>query len=188
MDQTAWTRGSRRHEAVKDWPPASVVLVGDNDVDVCAAYHAGSTIVMDKAAWPRSNTRDHWAALGHVPGAFITKPRDLLDVPASPSATFRSLSACLPGRQPALLFGSTRSGHFKPWEFEEPRGPVRVSVCGRSFSNHASVTRQRAGHALSASIVDKKESTQFPEEWVETVLAFAHKSYPLLPWAGKLVT
>jgi beta-phosphoglucomutase-like phosphatase (HAD superfamily) len=192
FEDVEWTkpRGHGVHAAMKQLKigdPASVMLVGDNDVDVCAAYHAGSTIVVDKSAWPRSNTRDHWAALGHVPDAFITRPRDLLDVLASPERHLPELERLLAGAPAGPTVRFDEIGHFKPWEFEEPRGPVRISVCGRSFSNHASVTRRRAGHALSASIEDNKESTQFPEEWVDAVLAFAHKRYPLLLWAGKLV-
>lgn len=167
--------------------PARVVLVGDNDVDVCAAYHAGSAIVVDKSAWPYTNTRDHWAALGHVPDAFITRPRDLLDVLAVPDRHLPELERLLAGAPAGPTARFDEIGHFKPWGFEEPRGPVRISVCGRSFSNHKSLARRRAGHALTASIEDNKESTEFPQEWVDAVLAFAHKRYPLLLWTGKLV-
>lgn len=167
--------------------PASVVLVGDNDADVCAAYHAGSTIVVDRSAWPFSKTRDHWAALGHVPDAFITSPRDLLDVLACPNRRLPELERLFAGAPAGPTVRFDEIGHFKPWGFEEPRGPVRISVCGRSFSNHKSLTRRREDHTLTASIEDNKDSTEFPQEWVDTVLAFAQKRYPLLIWGGTLV-
>ncbi|MET3465112.1 HAD hydrolase-like protein [Variovorax atrisoli] len=192
FEDVQWTKpyGYGVHAAMKQLKiksPTSVVLVGDNDVDVCAAYHAGSTIVIDKSAWPFSNTRDHWAALGHVPDAFITSPRDLLDVLASPNRHLPELERLFAGAPAGPTVRFDEIGHFKPRGFEEPRGPVRISVCGRSFSNHNSLTRRREDHALTASIEDNKDSTEFPQEWIDAVLAFAQKRYPLLIWGGALV-
>jgi len=191
-EDVQWTKpkGHGVHAAMKQLKisdPARVVLVGDNDVDVCAAYHAGCAIVVDRSAWPYTNTRDHWDALGHVPDAFINKPRDLLDVLESPERHLPELERLLAGAPAGPTVRFDEIGHFKPWGFEAPRGPVRISVCGRSFSNHKSVGWRRKGHALTAAIEDNKESTEFPDEWVEAVLTFAKKRYPLLLWTGTLV-
>lgn len=191
-EDVEWTkpRGHGVHAAMKKLKisdPASVVLVGDNDVDVCAAYHAGSAIVVDRSAWPYTNTRDHWDALGHVPDAFISKPHDLLDFLDSPERHLPELERLLAGALAGPTARFDEIGHFKPWGFGGPSARTPISVCGRSFSNHKSVTRRHEGHALTASIEDNKESTEFPDEWVEAVLTFAKKRYPLLLWTGRLV-
>lgn len=183
-------RGHGVHAAMRQLKlsnPANVLMVGDNDVDVCAAYHAGSRIVVDKSAWPAAKVREHWAALGHVPDAFITKPRDLLGVLGLPDCHLPELERLHAGSPagPAVRFDEI--GHFKPWEFEEPRGPTRIAVCGRSFSNHGSVARRRAGHLLTAAIEANKDSTQFPDEWVAAVLAFVNKEYGIKLLTGRLV-
>lgn len=174
-----------RHVNVSD--VTRVVLVGDNNVDVCAAYHAGCTAVVDKSAWPITNTRDHWDALSHVPDAFLRSPADLLDVLATPSRHLPELERLLAGGPagPAIRFDEI--GHFKPWGFPGPGGRTPISVCGRSFSNHRSVERRRAGHALTASIEANKTSTRFPDEWVQAVLAFIRRRYGVLMWTGSLV-
>lgn len=167
--------------------PAAVVMVGDNDVDVCAAYHAGSAVVVDKSEWPRSKSKDHWDALQHVPDAFISRPRDLLNVLASPASHLPELERLLAGAPagPAVRFDEI--GHFKPWEFGGPRRPTWISVCGRSFSNHASVQRRRAGHALSDSIEENKDSSEFPQEWGDAVLAFVYKRFAIPLLMGRVV-
>lgn len=178
------------HEAMRQLgirDPAAVVMVGDNDADVCAAYHAGSAVVVDTSEWPRSKAKDHWDALQHVPDAFISRPRDLLNVLASPDSHLPELERLLIGAPagPGVRFDEI--GHFKPWEFGGPRRPTWISVCGRSFSNYASVERRRVGHALSASIEENKSSTEFPQAWVDAVLAFVSRQLALPLLVGRVV-
>lgn len=173
------------HEAMRQLgvrDPATVLMVGDNDVDVCSAYHAGCAVVVDRSEWPRSKSKDHWDALQHVPDAFISSPRELLNVLTSPASHLPELERLLAGAAAGPTVRFDEIGHFKPWEFGGPRRPTWISVCGRSFSNHASVKRRRAGHALSHSIEENKNASEFPQEWVDAVVAFVHKRFaiPLL--------
>jgi hypothetical protein len=167
--------------------PSSVVLVGDNDADVCAAYNAGSYVVLDRTSWTWvKRTYDHWNAVGHVPDAIITSPRQLVDVLRAPDTRLPDLEARLAGGG-GVAPRFDEIGHFKPRELGGTNYPTRITVCGRSFSNHASVAPRRRRHLLSASIEANKSSTQFPNEWVETVIAFVRKRFPFLLFGGRLV-
>lgn len=160
--------------------PADVVLVGDNDVDVCAAYDAGCYVVVDRTSWSSMKSRDQWDAIGHVPDAFITAPKDLLEVLKAPVSFLPDLERRLAGGPDVSSPRFDEIGHFKPRELGGGNMPVRIAVCGRSFSNWPSVAARRASHQLSESIQANKNSEQFPVEWVESVMAFIRKRYGLM--------
>lgn len=155
------------------------VLVGDNDVDVKAAYNCGCVVVLDKGAWPeRKWTFDHWGALGHVPDAIIEKPEQMLDFLINPTEFLPALErALIAGFEFARPPRFDRIGHFVPKQLGGTNAPIQISVCGRSFANYESLEFRKDWHSLTKSIDKNKDSDVFPEAWVETVRHFIISSF-----------
>lgn len=157
-----------------------VLLVGDNDADVRAAYNCGCRVVLDKSNWSTdwSNWQyDHWHALERIPDAIIVSPEEVLEVLKDPNSF-------LPELERALLKGSQRNsprfdeiGHFIPREAGGVKKRYPIHIAGRSFANYTSTEERRKWHELSASIGENKDSDIFPEEWVATVRSFIATRY-----------
>ncbi|RYH25567.1 MAG: HAD family hydrolase, partial [Alcaligenaceae bacterium] len=74
-----------------------VMLVGDTDVDVRAAYNCGCIAVIDRSSWPGKKRPEHWRALELVPDAFIEGPNDLLRFLDRPRTFLPELERLLSG-------------------------------------------------------------------------------------------
>ncbi|MBN3534231.1 HAD hydrolase-like protein [Burkholderia cenocepacia] len=167
---------------------SEVMLVGDNDVDVRAAYHCGCIVTLDKGAWPNRREWDHWHALEHVPDAIIDDPIQLLDV-------LDDYSNFLPELERALEANSRRCipprfdkiGHFIPKSIGGDKSAYQISVCGRSFSNYESLKWRKMWHSLTESIEENKDSDVFPGQWVETVRIFLSGTCSLLWGRRKII-
>jgi phosphoglycolate phosphatase-like HAD superfamily hydrolase len=155
-----------------------VVLVGDNDIDIRAAYNCGCVAVLDKSAWPYRNRTEHWRALSLVPDAIIDSPSDVLRVLKKPYKFAPELERLLAGEKEVVgMVRFDRLSHFVPKEFGGGNKPFYVYVCGRSFTTHESVKYRHDWHALTNSIRDSKNAEQLPKEWVEAIRNFITDQY-----------
>jgi beta-phosphoglucomutase-like phosphatase (HAD superfamily) len=169
-----------------------VLLVGDSDVDVRAAYHGGCWVTLDRSAWPRQRLPDHWRALAHMPDAQIGKPSELLDVLDAPAPFLPELERLLAaGPAPAHGARIDKINHFIPPALGAER-PYPVYACGRSFSNKRSLSTRRSWHPLTASIEAHKDADEFPNAWIEAIRAFLADEcapfFDLLPDVHVLLT
>jgi HAD superfamily hydrolase (TIGR01509 family) len=155
-----------------------VVLVGDGDMDVRAAYNAGCVVALDRSAWPYKWLPDHWRALGHIPDAIIQKPEDLLDV----LDDYRKFLPDLEWRlseagERASLPRFDKVNKFIPREAGGDNTAYPIYACGRSFSGYESLKYRRQWHDLTQSIHANKESEVFPDEWIAAVRQFIFSHY-----------
>ncbi|GEM_PF-1643028 len=154
-----------------------VLMVGDGDVDIRAAYHAGCRVALYKPGWPQRYERTHWQSLGLLPDTVIEKPEDLLAGVATPDAGLPDLEHLLVhgGQAPAKpRFDDI--GKFYP----NDRARQAVHVAGRYFAHFDSLQRRRDWHLLTQSIQDNKESTVFPPAWIETIRRFIAYHYRMI--------
>lgn len=156
-----------------------VLVVGDGDVDVRAAYHAGVRASADRSAWPWHFEREHWHTLELVPDAFLLTPDDVLDVLKRPDAFLPELERLLAGcteraRDPRF----DKIGHFLPKTISNgEKTAYQIFVCGRSFAHYQSLNQRRGEHALSTSIEANKDSDVFPAQWLEAIRNFISSQY-----------
>lgn len=155
-----------------------VVLVGDGDIDVRAAYHAGCVAILDRSAWPpKWDPVDHWRALGHIPDAIITQPGQLIEVLADYRAYLPELERALTKAPAAATARFDKINKFVPRELGGDATAFPVSTGGRSFSNYKSLQYRRQWHALSESIHDHKDAEKFPEAWIKALRTFISVTY-----------
>lgn len=165
-----------------------VILVGDSDVDVRAAYHGGSVVTLDKGAWPHQREFEHWRALEHIPDAVIQSPDEILDVLRSPGRFLPELERLLGGGD--LPLGDRRYdriNHFVAKAAGGDHTPFPIYVCGRSFANYESLHLRKKWHRLTASIEDHKDADIFPDEWIEAIRQFIKGQYPFYTTANVVV-
>jgi beta-phosphoglucomutase-like phosphatase (HAD superfamily) len=160
--------------------PYYVLMVGDSDVDVRAAYHCGCVVALCKTAWLFKWSTDHWNAIGRLPDAVIGSPKTVLDVLAEPDEF-------LPDLERRLVDASTSAcgprfdkiHHFIPKTVSQDPRAYPIHICGRSFAHYRSVSERRNWHALTASIENHKEADQFPDEWIASIRRFISSHYAL---------
>ena len=63
---------------------ADVLMVGDVDVDIRAAYNAGCSAVLFRQGWPNHYERPHWRAMGLLPDAIAGDSAELLSAISDP--------------------------------------------------------------------------------------------------------
>lgn len=154
----------------------SVVMVGDSDVDIRAAYHGGCSVALVKTTWPNKWLTDHWNAAKHIPDAIIDTPEDLLAVLNEPDAFLPELERLYAGaarRPTGARF--ERFMHFVPNDVE-PNVSHHIFLCGRSFANKPSLKSRRNRHDLTQAIEAHKDAEAFPDEWIKAIRQFILKS------------
>lgn len=166
---------------------STVVLVGDTDADVKAAYNAGCLIAVDTQAWPYRLRSEHWRALSLVPDAFLRSESDVLDFlsenhPFLPNME-RLIEAAPPLREPRY----DKIGHFKPHQLGDDSQPNYIYVAGRSFSNYKSVKARHSDHTLTASIEAHKTAEAFPPYWIEVIRDFINLNFSTLNYLKEVV-
>ena len=155
-----------------------IMLVGDTDVDVRAAYNCGCVAVLDRSSWPGKRRPEHWAALGHVPDAIIDSPEELLHVIAKPVSFLPELERLIAkGTETAAGVRFERINHFVPQALGGDQKAFPVYVCGRSFTQYDSLKYRRQWHELTESIVEHKDADQFPESWIDAIRHFIIDQY-----------
>lgn len=155
-----------------------VVLVGDECVDVRAAYNAGCLVFIDKGAWPPTREKEHWKSLDLMPDAVFDGPAELREVLAD-------WTRGLPELERLLSTGGQRLGvprfgkvnKFIPKEAGGDNTPFPIHACGRYFAKYDSIKWRRKWHGLTKSIEDQKEADSFPAEWIDAVRAFISTNY-----------
>lgn len=164
-----------------------IVLVGDGNVDIRSAYHAGCVVVLDRTSWSRWLVRDNWRSLEHMPDVIIDKPSDLLRVIEDYRCFLPDLERRLYGVQGSGRYD--RVNKFLPKEVGGDSKPVAIFSCGRSFSNYKSLEWRRKWHKLSESIQEHKDSENFADEWIESVRGFISAHFrPMLFSSNLMVT
>lgn len=157
---------------------ADVLLVGDSDVDIRAAYHAGCRVALFKQGWPRTYERTHWNSMKLLPDLMADDVGDLLEqiAMADPRCSLPDLECLLDGGQPladprfddiAKFFPNDNTRHL-------------IYAAGRYFVQHDSLDRRRAWHSLTQSILDNKDAVAFPPEWIETIRRFIAHHYRMI--------
>ena len=154
-----------------------VLTVGDGDVDIRAAYHAGCPTVLFKQGWPDHYERTHWRAMDLLPDAIATTPAELLSAITDPIPKLPDLECLLADSQRtparprfdgiAKFFPNDRTRHV-------------IHAAGRSFAGYESLNYRRAWHGLSQSIQDNKEAMVFPVQWVDTIKRFIAYHYRMI--------
>jgi len=165
----------------------NVIMVGDGDPDVRAAYNAGCLVVLDNGAWPAKREWEHWNAIGHVADAIISKPQELLAILKFHWEYLPALESLLTVEAPSEPLRFDCLNHFIPRELGGSTSPIKIWVCGRFFANYVSVQKRRSWHRLTEQILDVKEAEEFPSEWIEAVRAFIDSEYIALRFMGRLI-
>lgn len=165
-----------------------VLMVGDQDSDIRAAYNAGVAVVLITNSWAIDRTYDNWNSLAHIPDAIIDDPEDLLVVLQALPQYQPDLERLLAGIEKSIRPRRyDRVGKFIPKTVATDKKSYPVFVCGRSFAGYRSISEREKWHLLSKSVQENKDSTVFPEEWVNSVHGFIRKKYPELATSGNLV-
>lgn len=155
-----------------------VMLVGDIDVDVRAAYNCGCVAILDRSSWPARKRSEHWRALEHVPDALIDTPEEFLSVVARPDTYLPELERLLAGetgRAASVRFD--RINHFVPRAIGGDNKAFPVYVCGRSFTQYESLKYRRQWHNLTQSIEDHKDADKFSKSWIDAIRYFILDQY-----------
>ncbi len=155
---------------------SDVLLIGDSDVDIRAAYHAGCRAVLFKQGWPTSYQPTHWKSLNLLPDVVSKDVDELLTQIDDPRPSLPDLECLLEGGEPPRNPRFDDIGKFFPNE----RTRHVVHAAGRYFVHHDTLDQRRSWHALSQSILDHKESTAFPSEWIETIKRFIAYHYRMI--------
>lgn len=162
-----------------------VALIGDGDIDVRAAYHAGCVAIVDRSAWPaKLDPLNHWPALGHIPDAILSNPAQLIEVLADYRAYLPELERALTEVPAATTARFDKINKFVPRKLGGDATAFPVFTGGRSFSNYKSLKWRRQWHALSDSIHEHKDAEQFPETWIKTLRTFISKTYGPMGFFG----
>lgn len=165
-----------------------VVLVGDGDADIRAAYHAGCVAVLDRSSWVGRKTSDNWRALGHIPDVIIDSPEEIIDVLAGYKPYLPELEMLLyKFNKPAAEPRFDRVNKFIPREFGGDTKAFPIYCCGRSFSGYQSLKWRKNWHKLTKSIHDQKDADIFPDEWVAAVRRFIRTNTLFLVLGGELI-
>lgn len=164
-----------------------VMMVGDSDLDVRAAYNCGCLITLDQTAWPFHWLPDHWNARGHLPDAVISSPDTLLDVLDEPGKFFPELERLFArAAAPNVGHRFDKIYHFIPKSLDAPKKNYPIHTCGRSFSNKASLSERRKWHSLTLSIEKQKEADEFPAQWIESIRCFITRECISMMWSSSV--
>ena len=146
-----------------------VALVGDDKIDVQAAYQGGCWSILDQSSWverPWASQR-YWA-MEKLPDAVITRPSDLVKVLGHPKGFWPDLEylsdseAEMAGR----VLRIDKINHFFP---RPDNAYVSIQCLGRLFGEYPELGPRRKWHALTAEIHAHKEAKKFPSAWVEAI-------------------
>lgn len=159
---------------VSDLP--HVLLVGDSDVDIRAAYHAGCRAALFKKGWPYTYKTTHWNCMKILPDLVLNDDDALLAQIEDPRRSLPDLECLLEGGEAPAAPRFDDIAKFYP----NDNTRHAVYTAGRYFVHHDSLDRRRAWHSLTQSILDNKESTTFPPEWIETLRRFIAHHYRMI--------
>ncbi|WP_049447440.1 HAD hydrolase-like protein [Stenotrophomonas maltophilia] len=143
-----------------------VLLVGDSDVDIRAAYNAGCRAALFRKGWPHKYEGTHWRSLSLMPDAVVVDQEELRTLLHQPMATLPDLEHALDtGMQHLGAPRFDELGKFFPGE----KARHVIHAGGRYFPFYETLKYRREWHLLSSSIQAHKEATVFPSAWIETI-------------------
>jgi len=161
-----------------------VLLVGDSDVDIRAAYNAGCRVALFKKGWPHSYESTHWRSLSLLPDVVVGDTEEL-------RARIQNPLPGLPDLEHLLDAGLQAPGKPRFDEigkfFPNDRARHVMQAAGRYFPFYETLNYRRAWHTLSQSIQANKEAVTFPPEWIETIrrfIAFHYRFLTAMPTFG----
>lgn len=163
----------------------NVLMVGDGDVDIRAAYHAGCRVALFKKGWPRTYDRSHWRSLGLLPDFVLDDQDDLLALAPEPRPGLPELEKLLDGGM-QVPPGHPRFDEIGKF-FPNDRTRHIVQTSGRYFPFYETLNYRRGWHQLSHSIQANKDAVAFPAEWVEALrryIAFQYYFLTAMPTFG----
>ncbi|MCP1649434.1 HAD-IA family hydrolase [Pseudomonas nitroreducens] len=148
-----------------------VTMVGDNKVDLQAAYNAGCWAVLDRASWPRPWANENYRALEKVPDAFISAPAELFRFVADPGEFLPELERTGWGGAPRAngSFRDDRANYFNPLT-PDVHQPTSIHFLGRFFTQESPA--RAAWHRLNQEIIQHKDSTVFPAHWIASICTY----------------
>lgn len=145
--------------------PRHVALVGDDTVDIQAAYNAGCLFFLETTSRSRLGLR---ALLEKVPDGILRGPATL-------ARAIRSPADCLPALEHFLLdppIDSAAPRFDTVPHFGGPGDRLEIVVLGRMFTETPDLANRFRWHGLTKSILDNKSSDQFPAAWTQALGAF----------------
>lgn len=147
-----------------------VVMVGDNKVDILAAYDAGCGIVLDKASWPRPWGREHYDAVERIPDALIHTPAELMKFVADPLEFLPELERTgWNTTHQRARYRDTRASYFNALA-PRPSRPISIHCMGRFFTQE--VQSRAVWHRLNQEVINLKDASIFPSHWIASIRAF----------------
>lgn len=153
----------------KETDPRRLLIIGDSDIDVRVAYYNNSiSLLTDWFANKRKT--EHWKAINLLPDGIITEPNMLFDILKSGVKLLNLESKMDNSKERSKRFGVV--SHFFPIGFNSiyKNKPFNINVSGRYFSSVFS--DKKLYHTVTRSILENKESTLFPKEWIESISDF----------------
>ena len=163
--------------------PARVVVVGDSDEDIDAAYRAGFSVALFRGDWGREwnypgqpNRTNRYRAIEKVPDAVLDSADELTDLLINPSHLLPTAESYL-GRSatqgsPVSIRGDAIN-HFNNLADEKRAdNKISVTVLGRYFKANSPYETRRRSHALTNVVLAAKETVVYPDE-IERCLAKA---------------
>jgi len=151
-----------------------VALVGDEKIDIQAAYQGGCWSILDQTSWERPWESPRYWAIERVPDAVIDEPAKLSRVLAQPKGYWPELEyeidkqAVLPGRE--HRFDSIN--HFFP---RPDKSYAPITVLGRLFGEYEELRPRRRWHSLTDQILAHKDATAFPSGWVSALRNYLYR-------------
>lgn len=178
IDKAMWSFG---YENI-----TKVILVGDGEVDIRAAYNAGCMVVLDRSSWPNKYTRDNWNSLKWIPDAIIDTPESLTGVLSAYENYLPELERLLTGSKTTITQPRfDKINKFIPKTVGGDTTAFPIYSSGRSFSGYKSLEWRHKTHKLTKEIQQQKEASTFPEEWIQVLRTFIRKQFIGWPFAAE---
>ncbi len=148
----------------------SVVMIGDGDSDLRAAYRSGVWAFLYRKAWARKHTPGDWAAMAAMADAEITNNEELMDALEDPCAKLPCLEAHIASESNEANRALNRlHTAYRRCRLEGSEGKTKIFVCGRIFTRYQAISSRREWHALTELIDEMKEKTLFPPAVVSSM-------------------
>lgn len=153
-------------ESLKIADPTSVVLVGDGEADIEAAYNAGCRVALEKSTFPIAWTNSEYRLLDRVPDAILGGADDLYKLLNEPDGYFPTLEVVAANGKEAFVPRWSKAN----FQCEFPEGVsarVPISFLGRYFTS--AFHKRAALHQLSRQLLAFKDSADFPQTWLISI-------------------
>lgn len=156
----------------------SFLIIGDEESDIICGYRAGLSTILYSASRISTSKSVQFRANALLPDASVRLERTLIEAIDDLASRLPILEALLAGKNPGSV-RAPRLGHLCPLESEKseanPHPRVSVVTLGRMFCEYESLVFRRGGHLLTEQIHANKNSTAFPDEWIQALVRVIDK-------------